>query len=118
MNFMILSHLAGSAVLVLVGYQAIILAMRTGEISFVAPFRYTSLLWGFMIGVFFFNEKIDSYTIVGAMIVIGSGLYTFYRESLRKRSQIAKRSAATPTAAATVRPASVTKAAVAEEAGE
>jgi hypothetical protein len=68
--------------------------------------------------VFFFNEKIDSYTIVGAMIVIGSGLYTFYRESLRKRSQIAKRSAATPTAAATVRPASVTKAAVAEEAGE
>lgn len=57
MNFMILSHLAGSAVLVLVGYRAIILAMRTGEISFVAPFRYTSLLWGFMIGVFFFNER-------------------------------------------------------------
>ncbi|MFP3711422.1 EamA/RhaT family transporter, partial [Paraburkholderia sp. SIMBA_009] len=80
---MILSHLAGSAILVLVGDQAIILAMRTGEISFVAPFRYTSLLWGFMIGVFFFNEKIDSFTIIGAMIVIGSGLYTFYRESLR-----------------------------------
>ncbi|CUW87777.1 MULTISPECIES: DMT family transporter [Rhizobium/Agrobacterium group] len=118
MNVTIVSHLAASAILVLVGYQAIILSMRSGEISFVAPFRYTGLLWGFMIGIFFFNEKIDNYTIIGAMIIISSGLYTFYRESLRKRSQMAKRAAATPTAVTTVRPASVTKAAVPEEAGE
>ena len=58
------------------------------------------------------------FPLIGAMIVIGSGLYTFYRESLRKRSQMAKRAAATPTAATTVRPASVTKTAVTEEAGE
>ncbi|MFK0382516.1 DMT family transporter [Agrobacterium sp. NPDC090273] len=123
MNGWIISHLAGSAVLVLIGYQAIIVAMRTGEISFVAPFRYTSLLWGFMIGIFFFNERIDSWTIVGAAIVIGSGLYTFYRESKRNRSQLAKRSAVTPTEPPTVRPASVTEPHVtrsmrAEEAGE
>lgn len=110
MNWSILTHLAGSAVLVLIGYQAIITAMRTGEISFVAPFRYTSLLWGFLIGMFFFNEQIDSWTIVGAVIVIGSGLYTFSRESKRKRPELAKRSAVTPTEPSTETPASVTEA--------
>lgn len=74
-----------AAVLVFAGYQAVIMSMRTGEISFVAPFRYTSLLWALAIGFLFFGERPDVFVYIGAFVVIGSGLYTFYRENKRRR---------------------------------
>ncbi|MDA4629787.1 DMT family transporter, partial [Escherichia coli] len=40
---------------VIVAYHFIILAMREGEISFVAPFRYTSLVWAILLGFLFFG---------------------------------------------------------------
>jgi drug/metabolite transporter (DMT)-like permease len=90
MDWYVISHLGASAILVLIGYQAIVLSMRVGEISFVAPFRYTSMLWAFSIGFFFFGEKIDTWILVGTAIIVLSGLYTFYRESRRHRPPIAK----------------------------
>lgn len=83
MEWGVISHLALASVLVLSGYQTVIFAMRSGEISFVAPFRYTSLLWALLIGVLVFQEKPDIWTLVGAAIVIASGIYTFYRERRR-----------------------------------
>ncbi|MFN7024702.1 MAG: DMT family transporter [Pseudorhizobium sp.] len=77
-----------AALLVFAGYQAVIMSMRTGEISFVAPFRYTGLLWGLVISVLFFGERPDVFVLLGAAIIIGSGLYSFYRES-RRRQRIA-----------------------------
>ncbi|MBU2326880.1 MAG: DMT family transporter [Alphaproteobacteria bacterium] len=77
-------RLAFASVFLFAGYQAIIMAMRTGEISFIAPFRYTSLLWAILLGILFFGETPDIWMIVGASIVIGSGLYTFYRENKKK----------------------------------
>ncbi|MGV2818743.1 DMT family transporter [Phyllobacterium sp. DC2300-2] len=67
---------------VIVAYHFIILAMREGEISFVAPFRYTSLVWAILLGFLFFGDLPDFPMIIGAMIVIGSGLYTLYRERI------------------------------------
>ena len=74
-----------AAVLTFFGYQAIIMSMRTGEISFVAPFRYTGLIWALVIGILFFGERPDIFVFLGASIIIGSGLYSFYRESVRRR---------------------------------
>ncbi|MBB3311819.1 drug/metabolite transporter (DMT)-like permease [Rhizobium sp. BK196] len=88
-----LSHLLLASVLVLVGYQSVILAMRTGEISFVAPFRYTSLIFSSVLGFVFFAEVPDFWTLVGAAIVIASGLYTFYREAKRHVPPVAQESA-------------------------
>jgi drug/metabolite transporter (DMT)-like permease len=88
-----LMHLLLAAVLVLVGYQSIIVAMRTGEISFIAPFRYTSLIFSSLLGFVFFAEFPDSWTLVGAAIIIASGLYTFYREAKRRVAPIAQESA-------------------------
>ncbi|WP_454849677.1 DMT family transporter [Rhizobium binxianense] len=85
-----LSHLLLASVLVLVGYQSVILAMRTGEISFVAPFRYTSLVFSAILGFVFFAELPDLWTLVGAAIVIASGLYTFYREAKRRVAPVAQ----------------------------
>src|SRR5690606_39178006 len=74
-----------AAILTFFGYQAVIMSMRTGEISFVAPFRYTSLIWALAIGILFFGERPDMFVFLGASIIIGSGLYSFYRESVRRR---------------------------------
>lgn len=87
-----LSHIVLAAVLVLVGYQSVILAMRTGEISFVAPLRYTSLIFSALLGFFFFAETPDRWTLIGAAIVIASGLYTFYREAKRRGAPVAQES--------------------------
>ncbi len=75
-------RLAAAALLLMPGYVFIILAMRTGDVSFVAPFRYTALLWAILLGVVFFDELPDFAMLVGATLVIGSGLYTLYRESI------------------------------------
>lgn len=86
------SHIAVAAVTVLVGYQCIIAAMRTGEISFVAPLRYTSLIFSALLGWVFFFEVPDRWTVIGALIVIASGLYTFYREAKRRGAPVAQES--------------------------
>ena len=72
--------LGGAAVLLMLGYQFIIMAMREGEISFVAPFRYTALLWAIMLGYLIFGDVPDVAMIAGASIVVMSGIYTLYRE--------------------------------------
>ncbi|MFC3072909.1 DMT family transporter [Shinella pollutisoli] len=90
------AKLAGASVLLLVGYQTIVLAMRHGEISFIAPFRYTSLLWAILIGVFFFAEVPDLWMTVGVSIIVASGLYTFYRENRRKAKAVAQESRPEP----------------------
>ena len=62
------------------GYYGIVAAMRVGDAATVTPFRYTRLLFSLVIGVLVFNERPDTLTLVGAAIVIGTGLYTFLRE--------------------------------------
>lgn len=91
-NWLLLSF---TAIAVFCGYQSVILAMRAGDISFVAPFRYTSLIWALVIGILVFGEQPGAFVLVGAAIVICSGLYTFYRES-RRASDLAKTAAVSP----------------------
>lgn len=77
--------LAIAAVLLVVGYQFIIMAMREGEISFVAPFRYTALLWAILLGYLIFGDIPDAAMIVGSFVIVASGLYMLYRERVRGR---------------------------------
>jgi drug/metabolite transporter (DMT)-like permease len=86
------SHIVLAAILVLIGYQSVILAMRTGEISFVAPLRYTGLIFSALLGFVFFAEIPDLWTLIGAAVVIASGLYTFYREGKRHVAPLAQES--------------------------
>ena len=84
--------LACAAGLLLVGYQFIILAMRSGEISFVAPFRYTGLLFSILLGFAVFGDIPDLAMILGSAIIVGSGLYMLYRERVVGRSKAAAQS--------------------------
>ena len=54
-----LGLLALAAVLLLIGYQCVITALRTGDISAIAPFRYTALLWAMLLGYLAFGDKPD-----------------------------------------------------------
>lgn len=74
------AYICGSAVFILAGYFFSIQAMRTGEISFIAPFRYTGLVTAMAVGVVMFDEVPRLLTVLGAVIVVLTGVFTFYRE--------------------------------------
>ena len=71
---------------VIVGYILSVSAMRVGEIGFVAPFRYTSLVVAILVGVLVFGTFPDALTLLGAAIVVVTGLYTLLREWQLRRA--------------------------------
>jgi drug/metabolite transporter (DMT)-like permease len=85
-----------AAVLLLIGYQCIITALRTGDISAVAPFRYSALLWAMLLGYLVFGDVPDAMMVTGAAIIVLSGLYAFYRERIRHRALAAESSGFPP----------------------
>lgn len=92
----VLALLAGSAVFLILGYHFSILTMRVGDISFAAPFRYTALVWALVLGVLIFDDVPAPLTIAGAGLVVGSGLYTFWRERRVARSALAQEASTRP----------------------
>ncbi|NEX45237.1 DMT family transporter [Pseudotabrizicola algicola] len=78
--------LAGALVTGLLGYYAVTAAMRKGEVSVVAPFRYSRLVFAMILAAIFLGERPDAFMLAGAGLVIGSGLYTFAREARLKRA--------------------------------
>lgn len=79
-------YIAAASFFLLFGYLFAINAMRTGEVSFIAPFRYTSLLWALGLGFLVFGDVPDFWMIAGSAIVVMSGVYTFHRERIRART--------------------------------
>jgi drug/metabolite transporter (DMT)-like permease len=78
--------LLGTLVFGTAGYWAITAATRVGEVSVVSPFRYSRLIFAITIGAFVFGEWPDEWTLIGAAMIIGFGLYAFARERTRHRS--------------------------------
>jgi S-adenosylmethionine uptake transporter len=58
----------------LVGYLAVVAAMRRGEVSFVAPFRHSSLLASVATGFLLFGTFPAPLTLLGAGVVVASGV--------------------------------------------
>jgi drug/metabolite transporter (DMT)-like permease len=69
-----------------VGYYMIVAAMRVGDVAVVTPYRYIRLVFAMMVGVLAFGEVLDFYTLLGAAIIIGSGLFTIYRERQARKA--------------------------------
>ena len=70
----------GAAVAVLIATLLSVMAMRTGEIGFVSPFRYTSMLGAIGLGILMFGDWPDQLTLVGTFIIVITGMYSFHRE--------------------------------------
>lgn len=75
-----LTFLAAAALFILIGFVAIINAMRIGDISLVAPFRYSIIVWAIIIGFVVWGDVPDLPTLAGIAIVVATGLYSLMRE--------------------------------------
>lgn len=69
-----LGLIAGAALFGISAYAALTQAMRTGEVSTVAPFRYTRLLFAMVMGVMVFGERPDTATLLGSAIIVACGI--------------------------------------------
>lgn len=81
--------LGGTVIFTVLGYYLVILAMRTGELTFVAPFRYAALLAALVLGWVVLSEWPTPLTFVGSAIVVVTGVYTLYREGRARRRAMA-----------------------------
>jgi drug/metabolite transporter (DMT)-like permease len=74
---------------VLGGAAQIVLTMayQHARAAVVAPFDYTALIYGFLIGAVWFKERPDAYIIVGGAIVVAAGIYIIHRETVVARAQ-------------------------------
>jgi len=72
--------LLGISVLVAMAFFFINGALRIGEISAIAPFRYTRMVFALAIAMLFLGERPDVLTWVGITLIVGSGIYAFLRE--------------------------------------
>lgn len=76
-------HLALAGVIAMLGLTGgflLIQAYRAGEAVIVAPMQYSQILWATVYGWVFFDEAIDRGTLIGATIIIASGIYIVWRE--------------------------------------
>jgi drug/metabolite transporter (DMT)-like permease len=78
--------LAAATVIGVASYLALTIAMRTGEVSVVTPFRYSRLVFALVLAVVFLGERPDMATLVGSAIVVASGLYTLIRTHRTNRT--------------------------------
>ena len=79
--------LIGAAIIGLSGYLLLVLATRKGDVSVIAPFRYSRLLFSLGLASLILGEKLTFPIIFGGILIVGSGIYMFGRErrlSLRK----------------------------------
>jgi len=82
-----LIKLVCASILVVAGYLTAIQAMRHGDISVVAPFRYTVVVFAILVGFVVWGESPDTPMLIGTTVIIASGIYTLYRE--RKTANLA-----------------------------
>ena len=59
--------------------------LQVAEASVIQPFSYLQLVFGSIIGITIFSESIDLMIVFGAIIVIGAGLFTAWREYVKKQ---------------------------------
>ena len=77
-----------AAIIGLTGYFLLVLATRKGDVSVIAPFRYSRLLFSLGLASLILGEKLTLPILLGGLLVVSSGIYTFGRE--RKLVKIQK----------------------------
>lgn len=73
----------------LLGYITMVIATRIAEISVIAPFRYSRLLFAMLLAVTVFGERPDALTLLGAALIAGAGIYAMWREARLRRALLA-----------------------------
>ena len=82
---MLMVFMGGAA---MTGHYLLILSYRFAPTSVVAPFIYSQIVSAVAIGYLVFGDLPDRWTLIGAAVVIASGLYLLYRERMRGRAVV------------------------------
>ena len=69
------------------GQLAITEAFNKGEASSIAPFEYSALAWGLGLDYLLWSALPDRYTLIGAAIIIGSGIYLVRHEQVHASAE-------------------------------
>ena len=81
---------AAGGVFVAAGFYCVVQAMRLGEVSAVAPFRYGTVLWALLIGIVVWGEVPNLLAVFGIVIVIAPGLAMLARERRLAQARLAQ----------------------------
>ncbi len=65
-----------------IGYLLLIASIRTTEVSVVMPYRYSRIIFLLILGIVVFKEKPDAIMLIGASLIVASGVYMMWRENL------------------------------------
>ena len=79
--------LFASSLAVIAGFLLTILAMRTGDIGLVSPFRYSFMVFATLASLTFFGEAPDQWSRGGIALILLAGLYSIHRERRRRAEQ-------------------------------
>lgn len=80
-----LAMLAGLGLLMGLGHLGLIQALRLAPSNVVAPFHYSQIVWAVIFGLLLFGDRPSAWVIAGSTIIIASGLYILWRETVRRR---------------------------------
>ena len=68
------------------GHLILIRALTVAPASLLAPFIYTQIVWALILGYLVFGDVPDAWMLLGATVIVASGLYVLYREAVPVRS--------------------------------
>ena len=79
-------YFIGASTFGVFAYYSLVISSRIGEMSVISPFRYSRIVFAMLLAIIILGERPDSFTLIGAAIIVLSGMYTFVRENLLKKS--------------------------------
>ena len=83
----IMAQLMLMAVIALAAHYLFAAAFARADVSALAPFEYTALVWATLIGYVIWLDIPSVEVWIGATIIISCGLYVIHRESVRQRAR-------------------------------
>ncbi|WP_299628285.1 DMT family transporter [uncultured Tateyamaria sp.] len=64
-----------------IGQFMLIRALSSADAGLLAPFNYTGLIFAGLLGLVFFGEVPDNWTLIGALVIASAGIYVWHRET-------------------------------------
>ena len=84
-DVLVIAVVALAAAFIMLAFIFIIIAFRGTEVSAVAPFRYTIVVFAVVFGIVLFAEIPDTFSFTGMALIVGAGLYMLHRETVLRR---------------------------------
>jgi drug/metabolite transporter (DMT)-like permease len=79
-----LLSLVAASLMVTAAMYLLVISTRIGEASVIAGFRYTTMVWGIVLGYVLWGYLPDTAAWGGISLIVGAGLYAAHRERLRR----------------------------------